>query len=60
VRWGKHVALMGEKKISYKFLVGKTEGKRSLRRPWSAWKDNIKIHFKDVGIERCGINLTAS
>jgi hypothetical protein len=37
---------MGEKKFSYKFLVGKTEGKRSLRRPWRAWKDDIKINLK--------------
>jgi hypothetical protein len=49
MRWGKHVARMGEKKISYKFLVGKTEGKRSLGRPWRACKDNIKINFRNVG-----------
>jgi hypothetical protein len=36
---------MGKKKISYKFLVGKTEEKRSLGRPWRAWKDNIKIKY---------------
>jgi hypothetical protein len=39
---------MGEKKISYKFLDGKPEGKRSLGRPWHAWKDNIKINLKDL------------
>jgi hypothetical protein len=49
MRWAKHVARVGEKKISYKFLVGKTEGKRSLGRPWRAWKDNIKINLKNVG-----------
>lgn len=43
------MARMVEKKISYKLLVGKTEGKRSLGRPWRAWKDNIKINLKDVG-----------
>jgi len=60
MRWDKHVARMGEKKISYMFPVGKTEGKRLLGRPCSAWKDNVNIHFKDVGIDRYGINLTAS
>lgn len=49
IRGAKHVARMVEKKISYKLLVGKTEGKRSLGRPWRAWKDNIKINLKDVG-----------
>ena len=54
------MARMGENKISYMFPVGKTEGKRLLGRPCSAWKDNVNIHFKDVGIDRYGINLTAS
>jgi hypothetical protein len=30
MRWEKHVARMGEKKILYKFLFGKTEEKMSL------------------------------
>jgi hypothetical protein len=32
MRWGGHVARMGEKKNAYRLLVGKSEGKRPLRR----------------------------
>jgi hypothetical protein len=31
----------------YRILVGKPEGKRSLRRPRCRWEDNIKM---DVGV----------
>ena len=30
MRWAGHVALMGKERGVYKFLVGKTEGKRPL------------------------------
>jgi hypothetical protein len=30
MRWGGHVARMGEKKNAYRILVGKPEGKRPL------------------------------
>jgi hypothetical protein len=33
MRWAGHVARMGEKRNSYKLLVGKPEGKRPLGRP---------------------------
>jgi hypothetical protein len=33
---------MGEKIGRYRDLVGKTEGKRPLGRPWSRWVDNIR------------------
>jgi hypothetical protein len=33
VRWAGHVALMGVKRIAYRVLVGKTEGKKPLGRP---------------------------
>lgn len=40
----------GGEEISYQFLVGKTEGNRSLGRPWRSWKNNNnKINLKDVG-----------
>jgi len=32
MRWVGHVACMGEMRNAYKILVGKPEGKRSLRR----------------------------
>ena len=33
----------------HKFLVGKPEGKRPMRRPRSRWKDNIKTDLQEVG-----------
>ena len=35
----------------YRVLVGKPEGNKSLGRPRSRWKDNIKIDPQEVG---CG------
>jgi hypothetical protein len=45
--WARHVARMGEKMNAYRILVGKSEGKRPLRRPRSRWVDNIKM---DIGM----------
>ena len=41
----------------YRVLVGKPEGKRSLRRPRRRWEDNIKMIFRkwDVGL-RTGLS----
>ena len=33
MRWAQHVAYMGERRDVYRVLVGKTVGKRPLRRP---------------------------
>jgi hypothetical protein len=33
MRWAKHVAPVGERRIIYGILVGKPEGKRPLGRP---------------------------
>jgi len=33
----------------HRFLVGKPEGKRPLRRPRRRWEDNIKMDLRDVG-----------
>jgi len=51
MRWAGHVARMGEKRGVYRFLVGKSEGKRPLRRPRRRCLDNIRIDLQDVG---CG------
>jgi hypothetical protein len=37
-----HVARMGEGRGVYRVLVGRTEGKRPLERPWHRWDDNIR------------------
>jgi len=39
---------MGEMRSAYKTLVGKTEGKRPLRRP-TCRCDNIKIDLRETG-----------
>jgi hypothetical protein len=42
------VARMGEKRISYRILVGKPEGKRPLGRPKHRWVDNIKMDLREI------------
>jgi hypothetical protein len=38
----------GEKRGTYRVLVGKPEGKRPLGRPRRRWEDNITIKFQEV------------
>ena len=45
------MARMGEERGVYRFLVGKTEGKRLLRRPRRRWVDNIRMVIQEV---ECG------
>jgi hypothetical protein len=40
---------MGEKRNTYRLLVGKPEGKRQLGRPRRRWADNIKMDLGEVG-----------
>jgi hypothetical protein len=49
MKWAGHVARMGEKLNTYRLLVGKPEGKRSLERPRCRWVDNIKMNLREVG-----------
>ena len=51
MRWAGHVARMRERRGVYRVLVGKPEGKRTLRRPRRRWADNIKMDLQEVG---CG------
>jgi len=44
-----HVAHMGERRSSYRVLVGKPEGKRPLGRPRHRWEDDIKVDLWEVG-----------
>jgi hypothetical protein len=37
MRWAVHVARMGDRRGTYRFLVGKPEGKRPLGRPSHRW-----------------------
>ena len=42
---------MGEKRVVYRVLVGRPEGKRPLRRPRRRSEDNIKMDIQEVGCE---------
>jgi len=49
--WAGLVVLMGERRGTYRILVGKPEGKRPLGRPRHRWENNIKMDLPEVG---CG------
>jgi hypothetical protein len=40
---------MGERRVAYRALVGKPEGRRPLGRPRHRWEDNIKMDLRKVG-----------
>jgi hypothetical protein len=40
---------MGEKRNTYRVLVGKPEGKRPVGRPRFRWEDNIKMDLRETG-----------
>jgi hypothetical protein len=48
---------MGEKRSSYRILVGRPEGRRPLGRPRRRWKDNIKMELQEVGWDMDWIEL---
>ena len=41
----------GERRGVYRVLVGKSEGRKPLGRPWPRWEDNIRMDLREVG---CG------
>jgi hypothetical protein len=41
---------MEEKRVVYRVLVGKPEGKRPLGRLRRGWEDNIKMDLQEVGL----------
>jgi hypothetical protein len=49
MRLSGHAARMGEKRNSYRILVGKPVGKRPLGRPRRRWVDNINIDLREIG-----------
>ncbi|KAJ4449545.1 hypothetical protein ANN_00946 [Periplaneta americana] len=58
LRWAGYVARMGESRIAYKVLVGRSEEKRPLGRPRRRWEDDIKMDVREVGYDdRNWINL---
>ena len=47
MRWTGHVARMGKRRVVYRVIVGKPEGKRTLGRTRFRWEDNIKMDFQE-------------
>jgi len=43
------VALMGERRVVHRVLVGKPGGKRPLGRPRRKWEGDIKMDLQEVG-----------
>jgi hypothetical protein len=41
---------MGERRNTYRLLVGKPEGRRPLGRPRRSWVDNIRMDLVEVGL----------
>jgi hypothetical protein len=42
---------MWDKRNANRMLVGKSEGRKLLRRPKRWWVDNIKMGLREVGLE---------
>jgi hypothetical protein len=42
---------MGEGRVVYRVLVGRTEGKRPLGRPRFRWEVNIKMDLREIRID---------
>jgi len=42
---------MGDRRVVYRVLVGKPEGKRPNVRARRRWEDNIKVDLQEVGSE---------
>jgi len=40
---------MGDRRGTYRVLVGRPEGRRPLGRPRRRWEDNIKVDLHEVG-----------
>jgi hypothetical protein len=51
MRWVGHVARMGKGRGVYRVLVQRPESKSPLGRPRRSWEDNIKMDFREIGID---------
>jgi hypothetical protein len=47
--WVRHVAGMGEKRNTYRLLVGKPEGMRPIAGSKCSWMDNINMDLVEIG-----------
>jgi hypothetical protein len=46
---GRACSMNGAKKITFRILVAKSEGKRPLARPRRVWVYNIKLDLSEIG-----------
>ena len=51
MRWAGEVARVDERRVVYRFVVGKPKRKTQLGRPRRRWEDNINTELQEVG---CG------
>ena len=51
MRWTGHVASMGERRVVYRVLVGKSEGNIPLGRPRHRWENNIMMDLREEGVK---------
>jgi len=49
MRWAGHVVRLGEERVVYKVLLGKSDGRTPLGRPRLRWVDNIRMDLQEVG-----------
>ena len=57
MRWAGYVARTGERRGEARVLVGRSEGKRRVRRPRLQCEDNIKVDLHELGWGRRLIDL---
>jgi hypothetical protein len=50
LKWVGHIAHMGERRGAHRIFVGKSEGKRLLRRPSHRLEENIKMDLQEMGL----------
>jgi hypothetical protein len=55
---GRACSMHGDKRNTYKILVGKLDGMRRLGRPRPRWKDNIKTDLREMMVCMDRIDLT--
>ena len=48
--WAGHVARVGKRRVLYRVLLGKPEGKRQLGRPMRRCGNNIKRNHREISI----------
>lgn len=57
---GRACSMRTDAKEWCKMLVGKHEGKRSLRRPRKRWKEYIKMDLREKKVWECGMDTPSS